>query len=1117
MSSVIVARNTPCSGHLNVINNLGQEPATFWPRHLSYFVKSTVVLNRELVFHLTISDNFVMFLTRSGWIKHPNKYHGLKGGYPPPVNKKIIQEPACNATRASPLSLIYEFEDESDYHVTPYKKFKQKTVSLNLCKSLVLELIDTSVSLSIQSKMQLKKIFDSILTRYGDPESEIVMEERVKRVAGCNAEEDNESGDCIPYKKAKKDISDSLCRSLLLELSDTAVSLSIQSEIQLMNILNFGDEAFIVARSEGEAEYNEDETGMSLAEFIGGGMVKSGGVSETRSADAALHDPGEVSDEVILENIFKGVIKTINGCISNEVQNEPTFEVEIKLFQCLICNLSAISAETIFDSKIHNCLTTGSQLICDLCKKIIARHEDLSNHREQFHPSEPVLFLRCNSKNLDTRPVIQLKQNLCSKSCPNGSCFQISNVLVEEERNKLIKLRVSDLHSFLLERLNIQKDLGIESAHSLRLGIHSYCKAALIELFGISKYLVQKVFSEHLSGYVRHIHGNFGNLYSTKNKNTAIAFILHFAKCHSENLPDKSCLRLPSYLNIKTIFANYKENTKTVNQVSEREFYLIFQKVFGQPKRLYDWLPRITFMPDSSHPVCNECALISDLRKLAKTESERHYAEGRKRNHLLYIRRKYLLYCYRRELALRYPSDYLHLSLDDMDQKKLHSPFTKVNTKETSNMLRLNNHLTGCILTNGNFENDRIYKFYVNNDQFCQGSNKTISIIVDLLIYCQSKLGSLPKKFMFQSDNCHKDLKNQYLLSFFYLLVELNVFDEIEMNQMPVGHTHNDVDFLFSLVAAHLKKMEIPTFEILKTELSKVKIDKTFPEVIEMLSTTDFSGFIKEYLLPISGHTSFFQFKIRKENDLTKLYLKEDELDDSWKFPRSIQLLSRRPENFSFSVSPFRTETDYSEIFDSIWKKYIPTLNYRYSAEDVLKIRFDWEKRINFLISLQESEYRAFDILSLKTQTVSHRNQELDIIQSQTKRKQTAVTATFYPQEISSFTFEDLQKDTTIVFYCETKRFRPWIGLFLESVVDDGTKKVKVEWLKKSKKHYVIDSKPDGSCYTSEIDVECVMFADILVNTSPSGDRSGPFFMEADVRKQILDAYDERDNSFNCD
>ena len=45
--------------------------------------------------------------------------------------------------------------------------------------------------------------------------------------------------------------------------------------------------------------------------------------------------------------------------------------------------------------------------------------------------------------------------------------------------------------------------------------------------------------------------------------------------------------------------------------------------------------------------------------------------------------------------------------------------------------------------------------------------------------YCQVNLGKLPKKLYIQSDNCCKDLKNQYVLAFYWILVEINIFEEI--------------------------------------------------------------------------------------------------------------------------------------------------------------------------------------------------------------------------------------------------------------------------------------------------------------------------------------------------
>ena len=69
-----------------------------------------------------------------------------------------------------------------------------------------------------------------------------------------------------------------------------------------------------------------------------------------------------------------------------------------------------------------------------------------------------------------------------------------------------------------------------------------------------------------------------------------------------------------------------------------------------------------------------------------------------------------------------------------------------------------------------------------------------------------------------------------------------------------------------------------------------------------------------------------------------------------------------------------------------------------------------------------------------------------------------------------------------------------------------------MEWLKKDKKTYVLDSLL-GSKYTSVLDVQSVMFSDCLINTSVTGDRGGPYVLEIDVKKQIMEAYTERDNN----
>jgi hypothetical protein len=709
---------------------------------------------------------------------------------------------------------------------------------------------------------------------------------------------------------------------------------------------------------------------------------------------------------------------------------------------------------------------------------------------------------------------LNLEQLMCSQNCKTHMCDKIPSQVVQSIKTKLSAMRVSEFHNFLLERLCMQKELGlVNSETTFTLEKYDFCHRSFQMYFGISDYLLKTVVSEHKKGQTKFIHGNQGNLYSSPRRDAAIAFIHHIAEVHSENLPDRSCLQLPNYLDIKTLFEIYLERTEQHKErVGEREFYLIFNMYFGDSSRLIDSLPRIVFQPYHTHPVCNICCRINDLRKRVKHEADAKYAETRKRMHMLEIRRKYLKFTNRRELPLRYPEDYLHIGLDDMDQAKLQSPYFCQKTKELSNLLKLKNHLTGAIITNGDLPNDRVYKVFVNNDQYEQGSNKTISLLFNILIYVQNKLGKLPRKLMVQSDNCGKDLKNQYVLAFYYLLVEMDVFDEVLVSHMPPGHTHNDVDWCFGLIAQKLKKVNIPTFEALKKELSKVVINSQNIEVEEVTHTTNFKKFIENgHLLEIQGHRSFSQFKIRKENLKTKMYVKVDELAENFTFSAGIKLLKDLPKSIKFEISPFRRDTGYSEVFESVFTKYIPSLDSKYTEEEVVTIKSEWETRITFLIELKEADFTPFDLRVLKKQPPSAPNKDLAeaIVRVPSTSKTVTMSATFYPMELSSFSVLDLKQDVSLVFYSETKKWRPWIGLFDRLSEDQCS--VTIQWLKKEKQNYVLHKKADGSPYLSSVAVESIMFSDVLENLSLNNDREGPYVMQNFVKSEITNAYKERD------
>ncbi len=55
-------------------------------------------------------------------------------------------------------------------------------------------------------------------------------------------------------------------------------------------------------------------------------------------------------------------------------------------------------------------------------------------------------------------------------------------------------------------------------------------------------------------------------------------------------------------------------------------------------------------------------------------------------------------------------------------------------------------------------------------------------------------------------DNCIKDNKNQCLLAFLSLLIVKDVFEEVKLGFLVVGHTHEDIDGYFGYLSKKLRE-----------------------------------------------------------------------------------------------------------------------------------------------------------------------------------------------------------------------------------------------------------------------------------------------------------------------
>lgn len=153
---------------------------------------------------------------------------------------------------------------------------------------------------------------------------------------------------------------------------------------------------------------------------------------------------------------------------------------------------------------------------------------------------------------------------------------------------------------------------------------------------------------------------------------------------------------------------------------------------------------------------------------------------------------------------------------------------TKIIAKSTSSLWHLRTHVTG-VLVHTKAPCGKLAYAYVHFLQWPHDSNLTITLLLDTLIQYQ-KENTLPTTLYIQMDNTARENKNKYVLGFCCILVELRIFQkvlwkywflgalyiyppnfimwkyiQVQINFLPVDHTHEDIDQLFSKIGDEIR------------------------------------------------------------------------------------------------------------------------------------------------------------------------------------------------------------------------------------------------------------------------------------------------------------------------
>jgi hypothetical protein len=191
-------------------------------------------------------------------------------------------------------------------------------------------------------------------------------------------------------------------------------------------------------------------------------------------------------------------------------------------------------------------------------------------------------------------------------------------------------------------------------------------------------------------------------------------------------------------------------------------------------------------------------------------------------------------------------------------------PYFHEKSKTSSEVYKQKYHLIGVLVHGvGSW-------VYTMADRFKSDSNVTIEVLQRVLAEIEAKKGRLPRKLYLQMDNCTRENKNKYVLGYLSWLVQRGVFDEIELSFLPVGHTHEDIDQMFSRIAIRLRQRDavdqVDLFATVRESFQKYGVQ---PECRELDSVANMSAWLEDYLNEIHNHAnrSILHYQILAHED----------------------------------------------------------------------------------------------------------------------------------------------------------------------------------------------------------------------------------------------------------
>jgi hypothetical protein len=258
--------------------------------------------------------------------------------------------------------------------------------------------------------------------------------------------------------------------------------------------------------------------------------------------------------------------------------------------------------------------------------------------------------------------------------------------------------------------------------------------------------------------------------------------------------PDNDYIYLP-YANRATVYQLYKAEVIAVPGLPPPAKEAYFMRVWRvtvalQFVRIRKWLRFAT---------CDYCV---DYRKRREETSEHSLREAIKADELLhhaFVQGERGSYYKRQTRAEVHPRKYFSVIIDGSDNSQYWSPYFRERTSTSQSSWKVGLHVMGAVV-----HGRRAYAYTIL-DTCPLGANVTIDILHRVMVAEIEANGVLPKILYIQLDNTTRQCKNKYVLGWLAYLVQIGIFDEVFVSFLPKGHTHEDIDQMFSCIAKWLR------------------------------------------------------------------------------------------------------------------------------------------------------------------------------------------------------------------------------------------------------------------------------------------------------------------------